>query len=166
MGLSFGGSAAVSVVHNAIGSGGIELSGSGTVEHVTYPQQLLRAAQTYFDAGEFAMAVIQSHAACEVANARRWAASFADREIPHLQKPIEAFLSDFSLIRDESRNVFRALTALDLEPQPFWSAYAASIGKRKRIVQAAEKASEQEAQSALEAASSLVAFVERNERVE
>jgi len=60
---------------------------------ITYPQKLLDMAKGLIDAGEFSIAVVVAHIACEVATDRAFTKAFAAKGLDYLEESIGAYFS-------------------------------------------------------------------------
>src|SRR5690349_3053766 len=75
-------------------SGLIALSGSDVILTVSrYPEVLLQSAQRLFDSGEYAVAVVMAHTACEVAVEQIISQGFARSNIPQVAEPVVSLLN-------------------------------------------------------------------------
>jgi hypothetical protein len=101
---------------------------------ITYPQALLIMARKLIDEGQFGLAVIICHLACEVATERALSQAFARRGIADVEDAVEAFLNGYSLRNDRNRQLYTALTGDDIAQQPFWPKFTASARRRNDIV--------------------------------
>ena len=101
---------------------------------ITYPRRLLSVAQSLINSGEFAIAVIVAHVACEVATERVMAAAFTAKGIQDLEKPVKALLPGRNLGNNRIRKLYTALTGDAVQNQPFWSKFTISAELRNDIV--------------------------------
>jgi hypothetical protein len=67
---------------------------------ITYPQKLLGLAQKLIDDGEFPIAVVVAHAACEVATERSLPKAFDAKGIAYLEGPVTDLYSGSNLATD------------------------------------------------------------------
>jgi hypothetical protein len=74
----------------SVESGHLILTGGEvTLTVVRYPEILLQTANRLFDNGEYAVAVIVAHTACEVAVERIISQFFAQSNIPQVADPVD-----------------------------------------------------------------------------
>jgi hypothetical protein len=101
---------------------------------ITYPQKLLTLSRKLIDDGEFGIAIVVSHMACEIATERALSEAFAAKGIPYLEDPVTDLLSGYNLANPRIRKLYTALTGDDLANAPFWQAFKASAERRNKIV--------------------------------
>jgi hypothetical protein len=94
-------------------------------EVLTYPQALLIMGRQLIDEGQFALAVIVCHMACEVAT---------EQSLSALEEAAGKFLSGYNLANKKNRKLYMALTGDHIEQQPFWPKFKASADRRNAIV--------------------------------
>ena len=63
---------------------------------VRYPEILLLTAKRLFDSGEYGVAVVVAHTACEVAVERVISQSLARSNIPQVASPVHKLLNGYS----------------------------------------------------------------------
>src|SRR6266511_1913279 len=100
----------------------------------TYPQALLAMARKLLDEGQFSLAVIVCHMACEVAAERSLSAAFAKKGLQDLGKAVDEFLNGYNLAAERNRKLYTALTGDHIEQQPFWPKFKESATRRNDIV--------------------------------
>ena len=69
---------------------------------VRYPEILMQYAQRLFDNGEFGVAVVVAHTACEVAVECVISQSFARSNIPQVADPIDGLLNGYNISNPRS----------------------------------------------------------------
>jgi hypothetical protein len=140
-----------------------ELRGAGTAQLtvVTYPETLLRTAQRLFDEGQYSIAVVVAHMACEIATEHSMGEAFRARNLVDLEEAIEEPLNGYNLANERVRKLYVALTRDEIHTQPFWPTFRGSARRRNRIIHAGPIASKTEAEESLQATSALVAHLMR-----
>jgi ribosome-binding protein aMBF1 (putative translation factor) len=122
------------------------------VEQSTRPGQILDAAEAYFGAGEYAVAIINAHTACEVAIRERLELEAGPRK--------NAPATDTGGQSPFSPKGISTAIGLDIEAEPFWKIISKSAEKRNGIVHRGETATVAEARQAINAAKAVIKFVE------
>jgi hypothetical protein len=136
-----------------------EVKATGKV--ISYPQTLLSIAKGLIDRGQFGIAIIVCHMACEVAVERALSASFAARGIADLEEPVEKLLNGFNLGNHRTRKLYTALTKDQIEVATFWNDFTASAERRNKIIHRGATADKGEAEKSFKAASSLVGHLKQ-----
>jgi hypothetical protein len=85
---------------------------------------LLTLSRKLIDDGEFGIAIVVAHMACEIATERTLSEAFAAKGIPYLEDSVTDLLSGYNLANPRIRKLYTALTGDDLANAPF--------GKRSR----------------------------------
>ena len=111
--------------------------------------------------GEYGIAIVVAHMACEVATERAFSESFDKQSIQHLEKPIFEFVSGYNLGRDAIRVLYTAFTGDEIQSQPFWPKFKASSTLRNHIMHKGAMASQLNAETSLAAADALVAYLKK-----
>jgi hypothetical protein len=138
----------------------IGISDCATAVVIPYPRILLQAAQRFTDGGDYGVAVIVAHMACEVAAERALGAAFASRGISDLEEPVEAFMNGYSLANPRNRDLYNALCGASLQTQPFWSQFCASATLRNKIIHRGEIMSDKaQAEASLKACKDLLTYL-------
>jgi hypothetical protein len=128
---------------------------------VTYPQKLLSLARRLIDEGEFGVAVVVAHMACEIATERTLSEAFAAKGIPDLEVAVRDFFSGNSLGNDRIRKLYTALTGDDIAKAPFWQKFKLSAQKRGSIAHSSITVTKAEAEDSYIAARDLVAHLKK-----
>jgi hypothetical protein len=144
----------------AIGTSSVAVTGRA----VPYAEALLTTAKQLSDQGQYSVAVIVAHMACEVAVERALTRAFAARKITYLEGPVEAFLSGYNLNNERIRKLYNALARDAIEAQPFWAPFKASADRRNSIMHGGHIATRPDAESSHKAASDLVAYLSKVSR--
>jgi hypothetical protein len=137
------------------------LSGTIQAEVITYPETLLSAARSLIDEGQFSIAVVVAHMACEIATERSLSESFAKRGVQYLEQPVTDLLNGYNLATERIRKLYSALTGDEVQNAGFWQKFKESAKRRNRIVHAAAIVGKVEAEESYKAASDLVAHLKR-----
>jgi hypothetical protein len=140
-------------------SGGIVFGGSAVAVVITYPEVLLTTSQRLIAEGEFSIAVVVAHMACEIGAERALLRAFAGKDIGYLEESIEDLLPGYNLANDRVRNLYNAVTGSELQKQSFWQAFKESATRRNQAVHKGKIVTKAEAEASLKAASDLVAFL-------
>ncbi len=83
----------------------LSVSGTAQADVITYPQTLLSTAQGLIDQGQFSIAVVVSHMACEIAVERSFSEAFVSKGIPHLVEPVTDLLNGYNLATERIRKL-------------------------------------------------------------
>jgi hypothetical protein len=121
-----------------------------------YPKALLSIAQRLIEQGDFNIAVVTSHLACEVAAELAIEAAYAAKTLEPLGEAVDALMNGHNLGNDKHRDLYNALTGDELQKQPFWSQFKEASTKRNSIVHKRGHANKAEAETALQAATHLI----------
>ena len=127
--------------------------------YVSYPEKLLTAAQNLIEKGEFSIAVVVAHMACEISVERAISRAFKAKGIDYLEQPIEDLLPSYNLANDRVRSLYNAATGGEIQKEPFWQQFKESATRRNKAVHEGKIATKAEAEAAFNAASSLVAYL-------
>jgi hypothetical protein len=100
---------------------------------VTYPQKLLTVAHRLIDAGEFSIAIVVAHIACEVANDRTFAEAFKAKGIEYLEEAVGEVLPGNNMGNEKTRSLYSAVTGDNIQDQPFWARFKESASRRNKI---------------------------------
>jgi hypothetical protein len=128
---------------------------------ITYPQKLLTLAQKLINDGEFAIAVVVAHIACEIATERTLSEAFGAKGIPELEDPVTDFFPGNNLGNDRIRKLYTTLTGDDVANTSFWQAFKASAQLRNKIAHSNVVVTKQEAENSHYATSALVAHLKK-----
>ena len=125
----------------------------------TYPEALLTTAQRLIADGEFSIAVVVAHMACEISAERALSRAFAAKGIGYLEESVEDLLPGYNLANDRVRNLYNTVTGNEIQKQSFWQAFKESATRRNRAVHMGRIVTKAEAEASFKAASDLVAFL-------
>ncbi len=139
----------------------VSLSGTLQAEVTTYPQTLLSAARSLIDEGQFSIAVVVAHMACEIATERSLSESFAKKGVQYLDEPVTDLLNGYNLANERIRKLYSAFTGDEVQKAGFWLKFKESATRRNQIVHAGAIVGKAEAEESYKAASDLVANLKR-----
>ena len=139
----------------------LSVSGTAQADVITYPQTLLSTAQGLIDQGQFSIAVVVSHMACEIAVERSFSEAFVSKGIPHLEEPVTDLLNGYNLATERIRKLYTALTGDKIQDQPFWQKFKESATRRNRIVHGGAIIGKAEAAESQKAASELIGYLRK-----
>lgn len=139
----------------------VSVSGSVQAVVITYPQTLLSAARSLIDSGQFSIAVVVLHMACEIATERTLSEAFVKRGIQYLEESVEDLLNGYNLSNDRLRKLYTALTGDTVEKQPFWLKFKDSARRRNGIVHEGKTVGKAEAEESFKAVSDLIAYLKK-----
>jgi hypothetical protein len=139
------------------------VSSSVTVQAtvITYPQKLLTLARRLIDDGEFGIAVVVAHMACEIATERCLTEAFAAKGIPDLEDSVTELFSGYNLANNRIRKLYTALTGDEVEKAPFWQKFKESALRRNKIAHSSVTVTKAEAEESHGAAKALVAHLKK-----
>ncbi len=132
---------------------------SATVVVITYPEALLTTAQGLIASGEFSIAVVVAHMACEISAERALSRTFAAKGIEYLEESVEDLLPGYNLANDRVRNLYNAVSGDQIQKQSFWQAFKESATRRNQAVHKGRIVTKGEAEASYKAASDLVAYL-------
>jgi hypothetical protein len=133
-------------------------------EVLTYPQALLAMARTLIGEGQFSLAVIVCHVACEVATERSMVEAYAKKGLQDLGEAVEEFLNGYNLAIPRNRKLYTALTGDQIGQQPFWETFKASATRRNQILHGrlpVGEVTQGDAEESFKAASNLVVHLKQ-----
>lgn len=132
------------------------------VELITYPQNLLKFARNLIDEGQFSIAVVVAHMACEIATERLVSESFKQKDVEYLKEAVYEFLNGYNLANDKIRKLYTALTGDEIQKQPFWEKFKNSAKRRNRIVHEGITVKNVEAEESFQIAEDLVTHIQKS----
>src|SRR5262249_10438345 len=101
---------------------------------VTYPETLLAVARWLIDEGQFGIAIVVVHMACEIATERSLSEAFKTKGISYLEDSVMEFVSGHNLATNRIRKLYTALTEDHVEKAAFWQECKKSAERRNKIV--------------------------------
>jgi len=140
-------------------SDGIGIVVSATAIVIPYPEALLTKAQELIVKGDFSIAVVVAHMACEISVERAISRAFADRGIGYLEESVEELLPGYNLANESVRNLYNALTGDQIQNQSFWKSFKESATRRNKAVHEGSIVVKADAETSHKAASDLVAYL-------
>jgi hypothetical protein len=135
----------------------IAIRSTATATVIHYSEALLAKAQDLIARGEFSIAVVVAHMACEIAVERAISRAFAARGIEYLKDPVFDLLQGYNLANERIRNLYNAVTETEIQRQPFWQAFKESATRRNKSVHKGAPVTRAEADNSYNAARDLVA---------
>jgi len=109
--------------------------------------------------GEFGVAVVVAHMACEISVERALSRAFEAKDTGFLGESVEEMLPCYNLTNDRVRNLYNAVTGKEIQQQSFWHAFKESATRRNQAVHERRVLTKAEAEASYKAASDLVAFL-------
>ena len=136
------------------------LPGRPATTHVSaYAEALLATARRLIADGEFGVAVVVAHMACEISVERALSRAYEGKDTGFLGESAEEMLPCYNLANDRARNLYNAVTGNEVHQQSFWDAFKESAIWRNQAVHEGRNLTKAEAEASLKAASDLVAFL-------
>lgn len=132
---------------------------TATATVITYQQSLLQLARQLLTSGEYGVAVVVAHIACEVAVQRAFDRAFKTKNVHYLQESVMDLCPGYNLNNKRIGRLYTALTGDDIAAQPFWADFSASATRRNRMVHEGSKPSAQEAADSLRAVEAFLKHV-------
>jgi len=126
---------------------------------IQYPERLLNIAQRLIADGEFTIAVVVAHMACEISAARALSRAFEAKGIGYLEEAVEDLVPGYNLANDRVRKLYNVVTGNEIEKQSFWQEFKESATRRNQAVHKERTVTKAEAEASFKAASDLVAFL-------
>jgi hypothetical protein len=131
------------------------------VEFVTYPQRLLSVARKLIDEGEFSLAVVVAHMACEIATEASLSEAFGKKGIPDLEKSVMEFVNGHNLANERIRKLYTALTGDNVQNEAFWAKFKPSSKRRNDIIHNGLHVGKAEAEESYKVTNDLVAHLKK-----
>jgi len=126
---------------------------------VPYHQSLMTEARRLIDEGQFNLAVIVVHMACEIATEQKLSEAFTTKELQYLQEPVMDFLNGYNLAapHNKTRNLYVSLTGDEVHKCQFWSKFKKSATRRNQIIHKGARVDKAAAEESYKAADALLA---------
>ena len=140
-------------------SGGSLLGGRAVTVVIAYPEALLATARGLIAEGEFSVAVVVAHMACEIGAERALSRAYEAKDTGLLGESAEEMLPCYNLANDRVRSLYNAVTGNEIQQQSFWPAFMESATRRNQAVHEGIVLTKAEAEASFKAASDLVAFL-------
>ncbi len=141
------------------GTASASASATANLTIVLYQHSLLALAKQLCTAGEYGVAVVVAHIACEVAVMRAFDRAFTAQGLEFLQDAVMAFCPGYNLDNNRIRRLYTSLTKDDIASQPFWASFSASAQRRSRMVHEGSKPTPQEAADSLKVVEAFLTHV-------
>lgn len=138
------------------------LSGSDVkFDVVRNTEILLQSAQRLFDSGEYSVAVVVAHTACEVGVERIIAQCFARSNIPQAAEPVNDLLNGYNVKNPRVSKLFNALTGKKVaeDTKTIWEKFGESVKRRNSAVHAGKQPTRDEAQESLTVVGEMVQYL-------
>ncbi|MES2128117.1 MAG: zinc ribbon domain-containing protein [Pseudomonadota bacterium] len=127
----------------------------------TYPQKLLGTARGLMESGEYGIAIVVAHMACEVAAERTISEALRSKSDVDLEKSIIERFNGFNLGNRKNRAAYFEVTGDAIQEQGFWEEFKASGDARNSIMHGGKIAVCSEAEASLTATTALVAHLKK-----
>jgi hypothetical protein len=144
-------------------SDSVSVTDSVTATLATYSEACLATAERLVSAGDYGIAVVVVHMACEIAVERGLSAAFSARGIGDLEESIDELLPGYNLANPRVLRLFTALTGRDVQHQPFWQAFKEPAKRRNEVVHRGRIMKKPDADASVQTARQLVTFVMAHE---
>jgi hypothetical protein len=145
------------------GEDSVRASETVQAEVITYPQQLLNLARKLIDDGQFSIAAVVCHMACEIATERVLSPSFTKKGCQDLKEPVLALFSGYSLSNSRLRELYTALTGDEIQKQSFWEEFLELAKRRNSIVHGQLIIAKEDAEKSLKVAHDFIAYLKASE---
>src|SRR5262249_44391457 len=126
---------------------------------MAHAYNLLSTAQRLFNSGDYSIAVVVAHIACEVAVERAMAQAYSAKGLNYLEDAVGDLLPGYNLATDRVRKLHTSLTAKDPTTEGYWSGFKASSTRRNKVVHEDSIAPQSEARHTLNGTSALVSYL-------
>jgi hypothetical protein len=126
---------------------------------VPYSETLLAKSQEWISLGEFGIAVVVAHMACEIEAERAISRAFSDKGVEFLEDAVSGFYSGSNLADDRIRKLYNALTGKEIHNEAFWQAFKKSATRRNDVVHKGATVTKADAEASYQAAKSLVDYL-------
>jgi len=130
-----------------------------TATLIRYEETLLTKAQEFIAAGDFSIAVVVAHTACEISAERVISQAFAAKSIEYLEDWVDDVLSSYSLSNSRVQDLYIAVTGDKIQDQSFWQGFKEAAKRRHLFVHKGKAVTKAEADASLKAARDLVAYL-------
>lgn len=146
---------------NLLGATGIfSMAGSTTTLTLTlYSEMLLVKAQELITKGEFGIATVIAHTACEISAERAISQAFVAKGIAYLEDWADKVVSSYSLSNSRVQDLYNAVAGDKIQDQSFWPVFKESAKRRHGFVHKGKSITKAEAEASFKAASDLVAYL-------
>jgi hypothetical protein len=118
---------------------------AATITVIPYAETLLAKSQELISRGDFNIATVVAHMACEIAAERAISRAFAHRDLGYLENAVTSFVG-YNLASKRNRNLYNALSGRTIHEQPFWQAFTDSAQRRNAAVHGGANVTKEEAE--------------------
>jgi hypothetical protein len=109
--------------------------------------------------GDFSIAVVVAHTACEISAERAISQAFAAKSVGYLEDWAADVLPSYSLSNPRVQDLYNAVTGDKIQDQSFWQGFKESAKRRHLFVHKGKVVTKVEAEASLKAARDLVAYL-------
>ncbi|MGO9845092.1 MAG: hypothetical protein ACLPKT_00370 [Methylocella sp.] len=125
-----------------------------------YSETLLTKADELITKGEFGLAVVVAHMACEISAELAISQAFAAKGIVYLEDWADEVVSNYNLGHERVRKLYTALTGKQIQQeQSFWKDFKDSVERRNAFVHKGEEVTEADAKASLKAVKAVVEYL-------
>ena len=125
-----------------------------------YSETLLTKADELITKGEFGLAVVVAHTACEISAELAISQAFAAKGIVYLEDWADEVLSNYNLVNGRVHKLYAALTGKQIQrQQSFWKDFNDSVERRNAFVHKGEEVTEAGAKASLKAVKAVVEYL-------
>ena len=125
---------------------------------ISYEVTLLEMARTQIANGQYSVATVVIHMACEIATEQLMTLAYAAKGLSHIENALDRVLGN-NIAQDRLRSMFNALTGKLVHEQTFWSRFKLSAERRNKSVHRGYFPTKVEAEDSLLVASELLAYM-------
>jgi hypothetical protein len=129
---------------------------TATATIIPYSETLLAKTKEFIARGDFSIAVVVAHMACEISAERAISRAVVEKGIEYLQ---DSIFGSYSLASERIRKIYNALTGVEIQKQAFWPAYKESVTRRNNSVHRGATVTKAEAEATYKAANDLVSYL-------
>lgn len=139
---------------------GVTSTATAYFDVIAYSRILLNEAQNLINAGQFDMAVVISHAACEIAMEQVLSNAIANKDIRYLEEWLSEFLGKPT--NERAQRLLTVLTGKEIQgQQPLWREFKKSWNRRNDIVHRGVRVVKDEAEHSLKFCTDLVNYLKK-----
>ncbi len=100
----------------------------------SHQKHLFDIGHNLLNQGQYSISIVVFHMACEVAVARALDRAYAAKGLQDLQPAIDEFMNGYNLANHRNRDLYNSLLGVEIDKQPFWSAFCESAFRRNKII--------------------------------
>jgi hypothetical protein len=101
---------------------------------IPYAETLLAKSQELISRGEYNIATVVAHMACEVAAEQALSRAFASKGLEYLDDAVTDFMNGYNLAHELNRNLYNALAGREIQKQSFWQPFKESATRRNAVM--------------------------------